>query len=182
VLDGLPAHAHGIWHPIEPCLHCVEDPFVVSRPPRSRCDAAVELRVPGRPRRAGWPVTQRWSFGCKVDPGGQVGSATQRWSSGCKVYPAGHSSATSVTSGIISCESGDENDMAGRLPRPTMPPTQHKREEIGHSRRPLRPPNGDNTMVVDGEAVLNSPSRAPKVLSAPRPSGLPPEGEHARAP
>jgi len=28
VLDGLPAHAHSIWHPIEPGLHRVEDPFV----------------------------------------------------------------------------------------------------------------------------------------------------------
>jgi hypothetical protein len=49
-------------------------------------------------------VTQRWSRGCKVDPAGQVGSATQRWSLGCKVYPAAHSSATSVASGTVSCE------------------------------------------------------------------------------
>jgi hypothetical protein len=28
VLHSLPAHAHGIWHPIEPGLHRVEDPFV----------------------------------------------------------------------------------------------------------------------------------------------------------
>jgi hypothetical protein len=28
VLHSLPAHAHGIWHPIEPGLHRVEDMFV----------------------------------------------------------------------------------------------------------------------------------------------------------
>jgi hypothetical protein len=28
VLDGLPAHARAIGHPIEPGLHRVEDPFV----------------------------------------------------------------------------------------------------------------------------------------------------------
>src|SRR4029077_8380054 len=29
VLHSLPAHAHGIWHLIEPVLHCVEDTFVL---------------------------------------------------------------------------------------------------------------------------------------------------------
>jgi hypothetical protein len=28
VLHRLPAPAHGLWHPIEPGLHCVEDTFV----------------------------------------------------------------------------------------------------------------------------------------------------------
>ena len=29
VLDGLPAHAHGVWHPIEHGLHCIENTFVL---------------------------------------------------------------------------------------------------------------------------------------------------------
>jgi hypothetical protein len=40
VLNGLPAHAYGIWHPIDPGLHRVEDPFVFpARDPLLACPA-----------------------------------------------------------------------------------------------------------------------------------------------
>jgi hypothetical protein len=52
---------------------------------RSRCRTRVFIPEPSSQRHQG--VTQRWSLGCQVDPGPQLGSLTQRWSRGCQTDP-----------------------------------------------------------------------------------------------
>jgi hypothetical protein len=119
------------------------------RSPRSRCDAAVEVRVPGRPRRAGWRRN------AEVEPWVQGGSRRAGWFRNAEVESRMHS----ISRGAFLSHQRHARHRKLRVMRRERHGLgacrdQRCRQRSASKRKigpkhPLLPPNGDNTAVAN---------------------------------